>query len=207
MAHNQGDQGKASYIQYVNTATLPLSPLFIADCKHIDEALIQLMTILSTSQPDKYDLRDIQDFIVSRDMKNGKAIHGTEAWIWGRNVKGDYKGPSADLLTVVPRQDADGLTRFVTYWAVKAIRPFKDKTVSRCTFVLTSAVASMLPVMSMLALQHVEGVQVRRLSLILIAVFNFALVILLTALASVRRFEVFAVASAFAAVNVVFITK
>lgn len=186
-----------------------------------NEALIQLMTILSANKPGIHDFNDIRNYIESEEMLHGRALIGDDSFIYRSDPKDDRMPLKDDLITLRPRAETDRLTRWVISWVLRILHKnkenarrqqgpdvaFVDDDIYRWTFVLTSGLAAMLPVASMLALQTIEGVPVRKLSLVLIAVFNFVLAFLLTWLTSVRRAEVFAIASAFAAVNVVFIGK
>ncbi|KAK0625566.1 hypothetical protein DIS24_g11121 [Lasiodiplodia hormozganensis] len=182
------------------------------------------MKILSAKEPSEHDLRDIQEYLRSKDMGDGAALTGKDQSLWGCVVQNYEREPANDLITLLPRPETDRLTKFFINRVVErlhnrkrrlrwprggcfGIAALNDKTVYRLTFVLTSAAASMLPVASMLALQRVEAVKVKGLSLGLIALFNVVLTVLLTWWAAVKRVEVFAIAAAFSAVNVVFITK
>ncbi|KAL0258653.1 hypothetical protein SLS55_006151 [Diplodia seriata] len=180
-------------------------------------------------QPSAHDLRDIQEYLRSREMLDGGALGGKDDSVWGCVAAGYERPPAGDLITLLPRPASDRLTQSVVNAVVGRLHKRKgrfhhwprgrgrgregasavldDKMIYRLTFVATSGVAAMLPVASMVALQQVEAVPVRGLSLGLVALFNFVLAVLLTWCADVKRAEVFAVAAAFAAVNVVFITK
>ncbi|OJD31549.1 uncharacterized protein BKCO1_4700073 [Diplodia corticola] len=194
--------------------------------RRYNEAIVQTMKILSASEPSQHDLRDVQEYLRSEEMLAGGGLTGKDRTVWGCLVKNSQCQPSEDLITLLPRPESDHLTKFVINkvvanlqnrrkqwrWLRKmeganGIAMLDDKTIYRWTFMLTSGLASMLPVVSMVALQQVEATSVRGLSLGLIALFNFVLAVLLTWFTSVRRVEVFAVSAAFAAVNVVFVTK
>ncbi|KAF4538136.1 uncharacterized protein LTHEOB_11084 [Lasiodiplodia theobromae] len=196
-----------------------------------NEAIIQTMKVLSASKPSVHDLRDIQEYLRSTKMANGGGLTGQDHDVWGCIVKNFELDHAEDLITLLPRPESDSLTQFVVNRIIKKLHSREEgwfqwicgrtgdngdgsrtvvvnhRTIHRLTFVLTSGVASMLPVVSMVALQQVEAVKVHGLSLGLIAIFNFVLAVLLTLWTSVKRAQVFAVASAFAAVNVVFIAK
>ncbi|KAL1648710.1 hypothetical protein SLS58_001885 [Diplodia intermedia] len=190
-----------------------------------NSAILQTMQVLSAPEPSAHDLRDIQEYLRSREMRDGGALSGKDASVWGCVAGGIYaRAPAGDLITLLARPACDRLTQSVVNAVVGRLHKRKgrfhwprgggatavfvdDKMIYRLTFVATSGVAAMLPVASMVALQRVEDVPVRALSLGLVALFNFVLAVLLTWWADVKRAEVFAVAAAFAAVNVVFITK
>ncbi|KAF2146401.1 uncharacterized protein K452DRAFT_341048 [Aplosporella prunicola CBS 121167] len=193
-----------------------------------NEALIQMMKILSAKEPDEQDYKSIQEFLVSKPMLDGEALVGGDRDIWGVMNENYQKDPEDDLITLLSREKTDRLSRWITSLLVKrldkkankkenkendprkkrgSVVAFSVESINRWTFMLTTGLGAMLPVASMLALQRLESVQVRTVSLVWIAAFNFFLAILLHWLASVKRAEIFAIASAFAAVNVVFIAK
>jgi hypothetical protein len=156
--------------------------------------------------PDRFDLTDIQSFLRSEDMGEDY-LEGVDARMWG--TREDPEDHPTDLVGVHPRKEAD---RFSSFVSERAICLFKcglgrltngnrhlgrkvyfDSTVLDVTLWITSIVASLLPIASILVLLHFKSLTAR---LWTIAAFNVAISACLNIFAEAKRSEVFAVTAA-----------
>lgn len=176
--------------------------------------IIQQLKIVAVDPPGSYDLGYIQRFLISPDMDHG-VLTGQDADIWGSMRNPD--GHASDLLGLLGRHNEDFFSSWVTdHVADRLIKlqqrrkrsgtltldDFTDKKMLRWTFMVATALASALPILSIVILYWVQSIKVR---LGLIAVFNVVLSFALAWFTSAKRAEVFAVSAAFSAVQVVFV--
>ncbi|KAH7064965.1 hypothetical protein B0J12DRAFT_20065 [Macrophomina phaseolina] len=186
-----------------------------SEARRPDGMLIQQMKLVSVEPPGSWDLRHIQNYLVSEDMDNG-VLAGTDAGVWG-SEEHDYDKGSSDLLPLASRHNEDIFSSWVTDTVSEKLirlkqkrRParkrklddFADKKMLRFTFVVSSVLASVLPILSIAILYCVKSLKAR---LGLIAVFNALLSFALAWFTTAKRAEVFAVSVAFSAVQVVFL--
>jgi hypothetical protein len=154
----------------------------------------------------KFDLEDIQLFLDSEDMGPHHLI-GRDAQTWG-----DHDNPKnhpPDLIGVHPRIREDTFSRFV---AEKGAHLFKcglgrftkgnrnlgrcvyyDSTVLKLTFILTSAIAALTPIASILVFLRLTS---RKSKICTIAAFNVLISMCLTLFTEAKRTDVFAVTAA-----------
>lgn len=166
--------------------------------------------------PAKLDLDYIQKFLASKEM-GPFALFGVDSEIWGSIH--EPKGHEADIITLLPRKDDDiftkllvekgapaffkfGVGRFLKPSPVHGLVGFEDSTFSRLTYLTTTALASCLPVASIVLLYFVSSIKVR---LGIIATFTVVLSFCLAFFTSAKRAEVFGLTAAFSAVQVVFV--
>lgn len=162
-------------------------------------------------KPDPFDIHDIQNFIASDYM--GQPFCGVDRKMWGSaQDEESRKAYSRELVVLRPRKDIDTMSRTLGTKAIDWImrsggkrwkkvdvrfgtRAIHDETIFRFTFWLTSRIASLLPVVSIILLVKMESLNGR---LGLIAVFNVLISMCLTFCTEARRTDVFAVTAAYA---------
>jgi hypothetical protein len=155
--------------------------------------------------PDRFDLEDIQIFLDSEDM-GPRHMRGRDARTWGDHAENNHP---PDLIGVHPRKREDTFSRFV---AEKGVHLFKcglgrfttgnrhlgrrvyyDSTVLKLTFILTSAMAALIPVASILVLLQLKS---RTAKMCAIAAFNVLISVILTFFTDAKRTDVFSVNAA-----------
>ncbi|KAL4780596.1 hypothetical protein BJX76DRAFT_364187 [Aspergillus varians] len=183
-------------------------------------AFAQHAQLLRLKPPHKHDLKIFRTWL--RD--NTFCATAVECHQWfgeqGENAK--------DLVTLYGRYDTvDSLTR----WAFRVVVPcfdrlvvyfrrivgskktedietgpvyYDDQKIIRVTRVISTITSAVIPASSMLVLYLVDDMITR---LIIIIVYNIGFSIIIGLLAKARRVEVFAASTAFAAVQVAFITN
>ena len=147
----------------------------------------------------------MQAFLFSKDM--GPAhLQGVDSTSWGNN---EHQEPS-DLIGIHPRKHVDVFSRFISEKAVCLFscglgrltkgdkrlgrKVYYDSSVQKVTLWITSAVASLLPVASILVLLQLDSL---RDKLLTIAAFNLVMSFCLSVFAMASRTEVFAVSAAY----------
>lgn len=173
----------------------------------VDEALIQQSVIHRFPEPDKWDLNYIQHFLATKDM-GPLALIGDDATIWGSTLAPDSHSP--DLVALKPRQKEDAFSKWVTENAIISLfrcgcarfkKPskvhgvvgYEDSNIFKITFWITSVLASLIPIASIVVLYCVHSVEAR---LGIIAAFNLLLSACLVGFTNARRTDVFAVTAA-----------
>ncbi|KAF2732877.1 hypothetical protein EJ04DRAFT_535811 [Polyplosphaeria fusca] len=173
----------------------------------IDEALIQQSTILQYPQPEGWDLHHVQDFLQTKDM-GPLALIGPDAGVWGS--VSDRKSHRHDLVTLHPRPKADpfsvwvannamlqmfrcGLMRLKKPSSVYGAVGYEDTTILAITYWGTSILASLLPIVSIIALYCVHSMAAR---LGVICFFNVLISVCLSGFTDAKRSEIFAVTAA-----------
>ncbi|KAF2230251.1 hypothetical protein EV356DRAFT_349349 [Viridothelium virens] len=179
-------------------------------------AIIQQSQILPMSSPTELDLAYIQNYMANKEM-GPFALAGIDSEIWGSIH--ERKGHEADIVTLLPRKGDDmftklliekgtpalfkyGVSRFLTPSPVHGLVGFEDSTLSRLAYLTTTALASLLPVASIVVLYFVSSMKMR---LGIIAIFTVLLSFSLAFFTSAKRTEIFALTAAFSAVQVVFV--
>ncbi|KAF2475307.1 uncharacterized protein BDR25DRAFT_350697 [Lindgomyces ingoldianus] len=167
--------------------------------------------------PDQWDLRDLQRFLQTPEM-GPLALIGDDAMIWGSVT--NPNSHSNDLVALRPRKKGDPFSGWLAVKSATALircggvrwkRPsrvhgevgYQDSTIFRITRWITTILASLIPLASVVALYFVHSLPSR---LGIIGGFNLLISICLSAFTTANRAEVFAVSSAFTAVQVVFIS-
>ena len=181
-----------------------------------DAALIQQSQILAMTRPSDIDLGYIQNYLASKEM-GPFALAGIDSEIWGSIH--NRKGHEADIVTLFPREKSDmftklvmekgtatlfkyGLDRFLKPSPVHGLVGYEESTLSRLTYLITTALASLLPVASIVVLTFVPSLKLR---LGFIAIFTVLLSFCLAFFTSAKRAEIFALTAAFSAIQVVFV--
>ncbi|KKY26963.1 hypothetical protein UCDDS831_g01011 [Diplodia seriata] len=179
-------------------------------------ALIQQAQILPMEPPGKYDLKYVQNFLASGDM-GPWALVGLDAEVWGTIKK--PKAYEPDIIALLPRKKEDmfsnlvttdgmskwfkwGLDRFRRPSPVHGLVAYEESTLLRLTYLFSTALASLLPIASIVILYFVHSMKAR---LGIIALFNVLTSCCLAFFTTAKRTDIFAVAAAFSAVQVVFV--
>ncbi|KAK0637821.1 hypothetical protein DIS24_g10427 [Lasiodiplodia hormozganensis] len=181
-------------------------------------ALIQQERILSFSPPSTYDMDYLRRYLASDEIGEPYPLTGDDSDTWGT-----FQNPKTnadDLVALKPRRDEDGFSNWITSRGIAKFfelggarfgKPsakhggrvsIEDTVLLRITYMITSSLASLLPIASIAVLYIVQSMTIR---LVLIAVFNVLATLCLTAFTTAKRAEVFAVAAAFSAIQVVFV--
>jgi len=187
-----------------------------AKLKEYNKALKLQSSLTSMPEPSKYDLEYIQRYMETRDM-GPLIMTGPDADIWGSVAEPKLHVP--DLVALRARHNEDPFSKWITntgmkifFWCgfhrwrkaspVHGLIVYPDSKLLRITYWMTSLLASLLPVSSIIILYYITSTPGR---LVIIAGFNIVIALCLLGLTNARRSEVFAVTAAFAAVQVVFI--
>jgi hypothetical protein len=168
---------------------------------------VQQSRILAYPDPDQWDLTYVQNFIHNKEVM-GLPFKGPDATVWG-SVSGRVK-PSPDLITLCPRQKEDpfsgwviekaitnlfrcGCARFMKRSKVHGVIGYEDTKVLRVTYWITSIMASLIPIASIVVLYLVHSMPAR---LGIIGAFNVLISVCLSGFTNAKRVEVFAVTAA-----------
>ena len=169
-----------------------------------DEALIQQSQILAYPEPDKWDLDDIQKLLYD----TGLPLKGPDATIWGTVIA--PKSYSPDLVTLCPRKKEDPFSdwmaekavanllrccclRFMKPNRIHGVIGYEDTKVMKVTYWITSILASLIPIASIIVLYFVHSMPAR---LGVIGAFNLLISVCLSAFTNAKRSEVFAITAA-----------
>jgi hypothetical protein len=174
-----------------------------------DEALIQQSRVLSYPDPDQYDLKYMQSFLHSEEHMN-LCLLGPDATIWGSLSEPNSHSP--DLVSLCPRKKEDPFSNWVVDNAITALVRFgcscfmrssranmrgiigyEDAKVMRITYWMTSVIASLLPIGSIVILYEVHSTAAK---LGIIAAFNVLVSLCLSAFTNAKRAEVFGITAA-----------
>lgn len=146
----------------------------------------------------------MQNFLQNEDAM-GVPFSGPDAFIWG-SVQ-ERKRHSRDLITLCPRQKEDPFSSWVAekvitklFCCLRFKKPsrkhgvigYYDSKVLKITYWITSILASLVPILSIIVLYSIHSMPKR---LGMIAAFNVLISICLVAFTSAKRVEVFAVAA------------
>ncbi|KAF1956372.1 hypothetical protein CC80DRAFT_473276 [Byssothecium circinans] len=172
----------------------------------VDEALIQQAQILAYPEPDRWDLTYMQGFLQS-PQGMGLPLRGPDGIVWG--MVSTPKSYSPDLITLCPRQKEDPFSGWVVEKAITrlfcCLRLFKkpsrihgvigyeDTKVLKITYWITSVLASLIPIVSIVVLYCVHSMPAR---LGIIGAFNISLSACLVGFTNAKRAEVFAITAA-----------
>lgn len=171
-----------------------------------DDALIQQAEILKYPKPGTWDLHEMQNYLHSKAMGEDP-FDGDDSNIWGNVFKRESKKP--DLVTLCPRERKDafstwaaenainilrcGCTRFMKPSRTHGVVGYQDSTVYLITFWITSILASLIPIASIVVLYVVQSMTAR---LGIIAAFNVLVSLCLVGFTSAKRAEIFAITAA-----------
>ncbi|EUC43052.1 hypothetical protein COCMIDRAFT_101848 [Bipolaris oryzae ATCC 44560] len=173
----------------------------------IRRVLKEYTSILQYPKPSSWDLHYMQDYLQTPEM-GSMALTGDDATIWGSAKYRDTQKP--DLITLCPREKKDafsawaaestiinlfrcGCTRFMKPSRVHGVVGYEDSTIYRVTYWITSIIASLIPIASIVVLYCVHSMPAR---LGIIAGFNVLVSICLMALTGARRADIFAITAA-----------
>jgi hypothetical protein len=173
--------------------------------------------IASLPNPNQCDLSYLRKWLQKCIDENPRqALDGLDCEAWDGSSPAQNSG-IGDLFVVGARPKEDPFSTWIVekvicglYQAIcrrcRHTNPdgltINDAYILRSTSFLTTAVASLLPVGSIVVLYWVQPMKIR---LVLVACFTFSFALALACFATVKRSEVFATTAAFAAVQVVFI--
>lgn len=147
----------------------------------------------------------------------GDGITGVDRNIWGYHGRSDEHAP--DLVSLLSQRNEDFFSKWMTEHVVtrllqldkgreadkkRGVVSYESDKVLRWTFAFSTAVASVLPVLSIAILYAVRSQKVR---LALIAIFNVALAFAISLLASPRIVDTFTASFAFSAINVIWFSS
>lgn len=169
-----------------------------------DAALIQQAAINALEEPCKGDIADLQAYLETPEM-GPFALRGPDAKTWGTTDSPHQR--ASDLISLVPLQKQDSFSQWFVEKAMRFFfacnghrrrRPdkvngmiaYKGSKLLHITYYITSALASLLPVLSISILWIVQSMPAR---LGIIAGFNVLISLCLNALTTASRAEVFAV--------------
>lgn len=159
-------------------------------------------------EPSKYDLEYIQKYMESRDM-GPLIMTGPDADIWGSVA--EPKSHVPDLIALQARHNEDPFSKWVASTGMKIFfrcgghrwrKPspvhgrivYSDSELLRITYWITSILASLLPISSIVILYCVRPIVAR---LAIIAGFNIVVSLCLLGFTDAKRSEVFAVTAAY----------
>ncbi len=149
----------------------------------------------------------MQDYLQTPQM-GPLAFKGDDATVWGSVA--DRKSYAPDLITLCPRAKKDafstwaaekavlllfrcGCARFKKPSRVHGVVAYEDTTIYRITYCITSIVATLIPLVSIVVLYCVRPMPAR---FAIMSAFNVLLSICLMAFANAKRAEVFAITAA-----------
>lgn len=165
--------------------------------------------ILKFPEPERWDIEHIQNFLEPETKHAGPLIlSGPDGATWGSVAA--RKSYSPDLVALCPRQKEDPFSTWVSKTALMnmfrcgcaqfknpsrkhGVVGYMDTTILKITQWLTSILASLLPIASILVLYCVHSMPAK---LGIIAGFNMLLSVCLIGFAGAKRSEVFAVTAA-----------
>ena len=166
--------------------------------------MIQMSQILTTPKPRSWDIEAMQSLLSSKDMEPG-CLKGLDCKTWGFLDQPHSHAP--DLIAPCPSQREDPFSEWI---GEKAIYKFKlhnwvqpspitgrreisNHAVLRFTQFFVVIIASLLPMLSNVALFYLPSMEAR---FAVIAAFNVIGALSVIAITSVRRFEIFAILAA-----------
>ncbi|EON64338.1 hypothetical protein W97_03569 [Coniosporium apollinis CBS 100218] len=175
--------------------------------REYNEAIIQQATIAALPEPSAYDLNDIQRYLAAPEMGR-QAFRGADQYIWGSTV--DSTGHAPDLISLRGRHSEDPFSKWVTEkftlrvfqcfgYKFKKIHPrygvvvCEDSKILAWTRLISSVVASLLPVASIILLHTMQSMAAR---LAIIATFNVVFSVLLCQITTAKGGEIFAATAA-----------
>jgi hypothetical protein len=173
-----------------------------------EEALLRHKRIAAMSEPKDNMLADLQDFLASDEM-GSQIFDGSDALIWGTKLERDDR--AVDLVTLLPSRKQDSFSEvfsdmimktFFAYRGHRFRKPhkvngmifYKKNAILRITLWITSVLASLLPIASIVVLYRVASTPAR---LGIIAMFNLLVSMSLATFTTASRSEIFAVTTAY----------
>ncbi|KAK8167590.1 hypothetical protein BC567DRAFT_164935 [Phyllosticta citribraziliensis] len=177
-------------------------------------AVVQQSRMLAMDPPKKNDLDYIQRFIGDESqMGFPHPFSGADSEIWG-SIESP-KGHANDIITPYPYRQKDMFSKLVKkkffdfgfdrVWRsckIGDLEFWDEKVIDRMTSMVSTALASILPIISIIILYYVESMEAK---FGIMAVFNILISVCLGLLTHAKRSEIFAVTAAFSAIQVVFV--
>jgi hypothetical protein len=177
-----------------------------------DAALLQQAGINGLEAPCKGDISDLQKYLETDEM-GPFALVGKDCTTWGTTSEPNHR--AADLISLMPHQKQDSFSKWFVEKAmriffacgghlrrkpdkVSGIVSYKGTNLLRLTYYITSALASLLPVLSITILWLVKSMPAR---LGIIAAFNVLITMCLNSFTMASRAEVFAVTARYVSRN------
>jgi hypothetical protein len=174
----------------------------------IDALLLQVAQLCSLNEPRKKDLRHLQNFLESEamvDSLGGFALLGADRNTWGST--GEPYDRAHDLVSMVEREPQDFFSKWCTERAMdmffkhgchRSRKPdkvnkevfYRQEVLERITYFITTALASLLLVLSITILWLVTSMKAR---LLIIASFNVMLTLCLVVFTTTPRASMFAI--------------
>ncbi len=159
------------------------------------------------TEPSTYDLKDIQGYLEEEEM-GLLALRGADQNIWGSTLNSEGHAP--DLVSLRGRHSEGAFSKWVTEkltiklfqcfgYRFKKIHPrygmvvCEDDTVLAATRLISSILASLLPVASIVALYTAQSMAAR---LAIIAAFSLVFSVLLSMVTAAKVSEIFAATAA-----------
>lgn len=179
-----------------------------------DAAIIQQSKILAMEPPNKMDLDYVQNFIADANLMGlENPFLGVDQNLWGspecpnehaEDIISPYPYRQKDIFSrMVKKKFFDyGLDRVWQSSKIGNLEFWDDKLLDRLTFMVSTVLASILPIVSIIILYYVESIGIR---FGIMAVFNVLISMCLGLFTHARRSEIFAVTAAFSAIQVVFV--
>lgn len=157
--------------------------------------------------PDKWDRDYLQRMLMTSEM-GSLALLGDDAMTWGS--VGSPKGYASDLVVLRPRQNEDtfskwmvdntvvnlfrcGCARLKKASRIHGVVGIEDSTIFRFTSLITSIVASLVPIASIIVLYSVRSMEAR---IGIIGAFNLLISTCLSMFTNAKRSEIFAITAA-----------
>lgn len=171
----------------------------------LDKAILQQVQINSLEAPPQYDKREIQRRLKNSETESDDPIglKGDDRLVWGSIFPG-YEAPMAkDLTALNPRPESDPFSALITEkctpWLYMRLRKLNetitvsDRAQLRYTAMITTVIASLLPIASIAILYSNESIKAR---LALIGIFTFVFASSLACFSNAKRTEVFSATAA-----------
>ncbi|GCB21460.1 hypothetical protein AAWM_04345 [Aspergillus awamori] len=178
-----------------------------------NHAIIQQRELMRLSTPDKCDLTVLREWLDRPE--GGDMFFESAAEMNVYNKRND-----SDMIALFSRHEGvDNLTRLIfnrvvpwfhKRWGEKYQRnengawQYSDKKIKACTHFFSVIIAAVLPASSMIVLYFIKNTAIRMVTIML---YNIAFSLALGLMVRARRVEIFAAATAFAAVNVALISN
>ncbi|OJJ67719.1 hypothetical protein ASPBRDRAFT_58807 [Aspergillus brasiliensis CBS 101740] len=181
--------------------------------KEYNAALLQQTQLLRLNEPEKHDLEVFQAWLKEEESQNKLSFAPPDQW---------SRKNESDLVALYSRhEETDRFTRFVytrvVAWFHRMVGAkdtkrkdvesgvwyYNDRSIRSSTYVFSLIVSGLLPATSMIVLYFLKDPTA---ILITIFVYDMVFVLVMGLMVKARRVEIFAAATAFAAVQVTMIT-
>ncbi|GKZ33695.1 hypothetical protein AbraIFM66950_003726 [Aspergillus brasiliensis] len=182
--------------------------------KEFNTTLLQLAQISKFSKPHDTDLGVFREFLEREEFAKGKMINPTDQW--GEQNEDDL------IWLGSPHDATDGFTRWVNTkvvswfhdrWGCKnsklrdleaGVYIYDKDRITAHTYLISLIISGLLPATSIIVLYYVKNTAAK---LVTISLYNMLFVVVMGLMSKAGRVEIFATATAFAAVQVAMITN